>query len=57
MHEPAAANDGESGDRALVVLEADLDRLLFRIMGLGDMEEVEQALRRARRLVSRAIRA
>jgi hypothetical protein len=38
-------------ERVLDELEADFDRLLFRLMDLGGMTEVEDALRRARRLL------
>jgi hypothetical protein len=33
----------------LVEIEADLDRLLFRVMNMGDLAEVENALRETRR--------
>jgi hypothetical protein len=36
---------------ALTELEADIDRLIFKIMGVGDLTEIEAALRRARRLL------
>jgi hypothetical protein len=32
-------------------VEGELDRLIFKLMGIGGMEEVEDALRRVRRLV------
>jgi hypothetical protein len=32
-------------------LEADIDRLLFKAMGIRDLEEIEDTLRRARRLL------
>ena len=32
-------------------LEADIDRLIFKAMGIGDLTEIEDALRRARRLL------
>jgi hypothetical protein len=35
----------------LNALEADIDRLLFKAMGIGDLEEIEDTLRRARRLL------
>jgi hypothetical protein len=37
--------------KALVELEAEIDRLLFKVMGMGSMTEVEDGLREARRLV------
>jgi hypothetical protein len=36
---------------ALIDLELDLDRLLFRVMDVGNLPEVEDALRKARRLL------
>jgi hypothetical protein len=32
-------------------LEADIDRLIFKAMGIGDLAEIEDTLRRARRLL------
>ena len=32
-------------------LEADIDRLIFKAMGIGDLTEIEDTLRRARRLL------
>jgi hypothetical protein len=32
-------------------LEADIDRLLFKVMGIGDLTEIENSLRHARRLL------
>jgi hypothetical protein len=32
-------------------IEADIDRLLFRVMGLGGLENIEESLRRTRRLL------
>ena len=40
--------------RTLVELEADLDRLIFQLMGVGGMEEVERLLRQARRVLVRS---
>jgi hypothetical protein len=37
--------------KALVELEAEIDRLLFKVMGMGSMTELEDGLREARRLV------
>jgi hypothetical protein len=39
----------------LVDIEADIDRLLFKIMGVDGLSDVEDSLRRVRRTVSRAI--
>ena len=36
---------------ALTELEADIDRLIFKVMGVGDLTEIEDSLRRARRLL------
>jgi hypothetical protein len=52
--EPAVSKT-EDRNQALEGLEAEIDRLLFRVMELGGLEEVEQGLRRVRRLVSREI--
>lgn len=35
----------------LAQIEADIDRLLFRVMSLGGLDEIEDSLRRTRRLV------
>ena len=32
-------------------LEADIDRLIFKVMGVGDLTEIEDSLRQARRLL------
>jgi hypothetical protein len=45
---PTGARAGNRNDR-LVELEADLDRLLFRVMNEGELPEVENTLREARR--------
>lgn len=39
----------------LVDVEADIDRLLFKVMGLDGLSEVEDTLRQARRLLYRVI--
>lgn len=39
----------------LVDVEADIDRLLFKVMALDGLAEVEEALRQARRMVYRVI--
>jgi hypothetical protein len=52
--EPAVSKT-EDRNQVLEGLEAEIDRLLFRVMELGGLEEVEQGLRRVRRLVSREI--
>lgn len=38
-------------DKALLELESEIDRLLFRIMEMGSMPEIEKGLRDARRLI------
>ena len=32
-------------------LEADIDRLVFKVMGIGDLPEIEDSLRQVRRLL------
>ena len=55
--EPTAAVNGQSRGRksartlALTELEADIDRLIFKVMGVGDLTEIEDSLRQARRLL------
>jgi hypothetical protein len=52
-----AAVNGKSAGRksgrtiALEDLEADIDRLLFKIMAVGGFPEIEQTLRQARRML------
>ena len=56
--ETTAAVDGQPrGNRttALEGLEAEIDRLLFQVMGIGDLTEIEDSLRRARRLLYGAL--
>jgi hypothetical protein len=40
--------------RLLAEVEEDIDRLIFRLMGAGGMEEIEDQLRRVRRLLYRS---
>src|SRR5271166_6010661 len=40
---------------ALNELEADIDRLIFKVMGVGDLTQIETALREARRGVYKAL--
>jgi hypothetical protein len=44
---------GRKSNRSLALneLEADIDRLIFKVMGVGDLTEIEDSLRRARRLL------
>ncbi len=59
--EPAAAVNGQPRGRknartlALTELEADIDRLIFKVMGVGDLTEIEESLRQARRVLYRAL--
>jgi len=48
---------GRKSDRtvALTDLEADIDRLIFKAMAMGDLIEIEDTLRRARRLLYGAL--
>jgi hypothetical protein len=48
---------GSNGDRTLVLndLESDIDRLLFRVMAIGELTEIEDSLRQARRLLYGAL--
>ena len=39
----------------LLAVESEIDRLIFTVMGLGDLPEIETALRDARRRVCKAI--
>jgi hypothetical protein len=41
--------------RALMTAEVEIDRLIFQMMGLGDVTEIETALRAARRAVYKAL--
>jgi hypothetical protein len=55
--EPTAAGIGQPRGRksartlALTELEADIDRLIFKVMGVGDLTQIEDSLRQARRLL------
>src|SRR5262249_2668660 len=40
-------------DHMLEEIEGDIDRLIFKLMAIGRVEEIEEALRRVRRLVVR----
>ena len=56
-NEPTAPVTGQPRGRksartlALTELEADIDRLIFKVMGVGDLTEIEDSLREARRLL------
>ena len=55
--EPTAPVTGQPRGRkstrtlALIELEADIDRLIFKVMGVGNLAEIEDSLRQARRLL------
>ena len=55
--ETTAATNGQPRGRksnrslALNEVEADIDRLLFKVMGIGDLTQIEDALRQTRRLI------
>lgn len=53
---PAGQPRGRKNDRTLALLgvEAEIDRLIFQVMGIGELPEIENALRQVRRLVYRA---
>jgi hypothetical protein len=53
--EPTLARKPRSAgrDRALGEIEGDIDRLIFKLIALGGMEEIEDALCKARRLLYR----
>jgi hypothetical protein len=51
--EPRARVGGRPAQ--LSQLEADIDRLLFRVMSLGGLENIEDSLRRTRRLLYQAL--
>jgi hypothetical protein len=46
-----------SGERTVLLddLEAEIDRLIFKAMAIGDLAEIEESLRRTRRLLYRAL--
>jgi len=59
--EPTAPVTGQPRGRksnrslALTELEADIDRLIFKVMDVGDLTEIEDSLRQARRLLYGAL--
>jgi len=59
--EPTAPVTGQPRGRksnrslALTELEADIDRLIFKVMGVGDLSEIEDSLRQARWLLYGAL--
>jgi hypothetical protein len=54
-HQPASERDAssESNGGVLDDLEVEIDGLIFKLMDVGGMSHVEEALRRARRLIVR----
>ena len=52
---PKPVNGRTGRGRFLAEVEADIDRLLFRLMGAGGMETIEDGLRRVRHLLYRTI--
>jgi hypothetical protein len=54
---PAMERQPRSGgrDSAIAEIERDIDRLIFKLMGVGGMEGIEDELRKARRLLYRSI--
>ncbi len=54
---PAGQPRGRKSDRthALLGVEAEIDRLIFQVMGIGNLPEIETALREARRGVYGAL--
>jgi len=51
--EPRVRAGGRSA--RLTQIEADIDRLLFRVMDIGGLEDIEDSLRRTRRLLYQAL--
>jgi hypothetical protein len=54
--DPAAKGRASDRNQMLIALEKDLDRLLFGVLEMESMTEVEEHIRAARRVVSREIR-
>ena len=54
---PVGPPRGRKSDRthALLGLEAEIDRLVFQVMRIGELPEIENTLRQVRRLVYRAL--
>jgi hypothetical protein len=53
----ASSPQGRKSDRssALLEVEAEIDRLIFTVMGIGNLPEIETVLREARRRVYKAL--
>jgi hypothetical protein len=56
---PATERKPRSGgrDKAIAEIEGDIDRLIFKLMDVGGMEEIEGGLRKVRRLLYRSSQA
>jgi hypothetical protein len=55
MAETPKTVDGRTGrGRLLAEMEGDIDRLIFRLMRVGGMEQIEDQLRKVRRLLYRS---
>jgi hypothetical protein len=52
---PVAAQTRGNQSSVLEDMEADIDRLIFKAMAVGDLTEIEDTLRRARRLLYTAL--
>jgi hypothetical protein len=53
VEEPRAKSGGRHNQ--LAALEADIDHLLFKVMNLGGLDEIENSLRKTRRLLYGAL--
>jgi hypothetical protein len=51
---PVPLDGRTSRGRSIAEVEADIDRLIFKLMGVGGMETIEDELRKARRLLYRS---
>jgi hypothetical protein len=58
---PEATGERKPGsairDRVLDEIEGDIDRLIFKLIALGEMEEIEDGLREVRRVLYRSSQA
>jgi hypothetical protein len=55
---PTTKREPQSGNRdgVLAEIEADIDRLIFKLMSMGGMDDIEEGLRGVRRLLYRRYR-
>ena len=51
---PKPVNGRTGRGRFLAEVEADIDRLIFKLIAVGGMEEIEDELRKVRRLLYRS---